>query len=227
MTLQQHPLSAAFPAMTDTEFAELRADIAANGLRMPITLYEDQVLDGWHRYCACSQIGTDPRYEKFKGGWHDAVKFVVGANVMRRHLSSGERADAAAVIANIPPTQSRIGLPVRRSELVSQAQAAELFGVSVAAVQNAKTVADSGDEELKAKVKSGEIPSHKAAAEIRKKRKAAKAEERKAQPAPLPRTQTCGRLYRQSIRPARFSYGSTSTRRFTCAAENGLPFAVT
>ena len=42
---QQHPLSAAFPKMSDAAFAELRADIAANGLLAPITLYEDKVLD--------------------------------------------------------------------------------------------------------------------------------------------------------------------------------------
>ena len=34
--LTQHPLSAAFPAMTDAAFAEFRADIAQNGLRQPI-----------------------------------------------------------------------------------------------------------------------------------------------------------------------------------------------
>ena len=48
--LKQHPLSAAFPPMTDSAFADFRADIAANGLRDPITLYNGEVLDGWHRY---------------------------------------------------------------------------------------------------------------------------------------------------------------------------------
>ena len=42
--LTQHPLSAAFPAMTDAAFAEFRADIAQNGLRQPIIVYEEQVL---------------------------------------------------------------------------------------------------------------------------------------------------------------------------------------
>ena len=50
--LKQHPLSAVFPAMTDAVFAEFRADIAQNGLREPITIFEKQVLEGWHRYRA-------------------------------------------------------------------------------------------------------------------------------------------------------------------------------
>jgi hypothetical protein len=44
---EQHPLSAVFPAMAAAELAELRADIAAHGLRHAITLYINKVLDGW------------------------------------------------------------------------------------------------------------------------------------------------------------------------------------
>ena len=181
--MKQHPLSAAFPPMTDAEFGELRADIAANGLRMPITLYEDAVLDGWHRYCACDQTGTDPKFENFNGGWKEAVRFVAAANVMRRHLTPGERADAAATIETMTPGNQPKDAPVH----VSRAEAAEMFGVSERAVADAKAVAESDDEELKAKVKAGEVSRKKAAGGIRKKRKEAKAKERKAQPAPTPR----------------------------------------
>jgi hypothetical protein len=36
---EQHPLSAVFPSMPAKEFAELRADIAKNGLRVPVTSF--------------------------------------------------------------------------------------------------------------------------------------------------------------------------------------------
>lgn len=111
-----------------------RIMVAANGLRMPITLYEDAVLDGWHRYCACDQTGVEPKYVTFAGNDEDAVKLVAAANVMRRHLTAGERADAAASVAGWLQGRPKKGLPAS----ISQDDAAELFGVSERAVVAAK-----------------------------------------------------------------------------------------
>lgn len=179
--MKQHALSAAFPAMTDEEFADLRADIAANGLRVPITKYEDEVLDGWHRYCACDQTGTEPKFTTFKGDWRAAIKFVVSANVARRHLTPGERADAAAAIANIKQGGNTRNPP---ADSVSIQEAADMFGVSRTNTADAKTVAESGDEDLKAQVKAGKVSRKKAASAVRKKKQAAKAATRKAHPSP-------------------------------------------
>lgn len=63
--------------ISDAAVAELRADIAANGLLAPITLYEDKVLDGWHRYNACGATGTEPRFRVFEGDEEAARQFVV------------------------------------------------------------------------------------------------------------------------------------------------------
>ena len=54
--MQQHPLSAAFPAMPDDEFRELVEDIRANGQLEPGIVLDDMVLDGWHRYRACEDL---------------------------------------------------------------------------------------------------------------------------------------------------------------------------
>lgn len=177
---RQHPLSAAFPPMTDDEFAELRADIAANGLRNPITVYEDEVLDGWHRYCACDQAGVTPCFDVFTGEWRDAIRFVVSANVARRHLTPGERADAAAAIANLRHggDHTKQDAPVRLEE------AASLFGVSERAVSDARAIAESDDKELKAQVKAGKVSRKRAAGEVRKQKHAVKAQQRKAHPPP-------------------------------------------
>jgi protein gp37 len=186
--MKQHPLSAAFPPMTESEFAELRADVATNGLRVPITVYEDGVLDGWHRYCACEETGTELRSETFEGDWRAAIRFVVTANIHRRHLSLDERADAAAAIANLKPG----GDQSARVQIggVTQEEAADLFGVSVRTVSDAKVVAESDDEELKAQVKAGKVSRKKAAGAVRKKKKEAKAQERRSRPPPPPRAQS-------------------------------------
>ena len=53
--LQQHPLSAAFPAMPDEEFQALKDSIESIGVQNPIVLFEGMVLDGWHRYRAAKE----------------------------------------------------------------------------------------------------------------------------------------------------------------------------
>ena len=92
ISYEQHPLSAIFPAMDDTAFSELRADIAAHGLHSPITMFEDKVLDGWHRYRACTDTGVVARYVQFDGSFEQAMPFAVSVNLQRRHLNTSQRA---------------------------------------------------------------------------------------------------------------------------------------
>jgi hypothetical protein len=96
MELTQHPLSAAFPAMSAEDFAALEQDIEANGQREPVIVFEDMVLDGWHRYRACSNLGIKPQQFSFAAG-KDPVAFVLSQNLHRRHLTASQR--AAAVVA--------------------------------------------------------------------------------------------------------------------------------
>lgn len=96
MELKQHPLSAAFPAMSAEDFAALVDDVRANGQRDPIMLHEGMVLDGWHRYQACLQIGAKPQKFDFAAG-KDPVAFVLSQNLHRRHLTPSQR--AAAIVA--------------------------------------------------------------------------------------------------------------------------------
>jgi hypothetical protein len=56
--LRIHPLAETFPPMTGAEFDVLAADIRANGLINPITLFEGMVLDGRNRLRACEAAGS-------------------------------------------------------------------------------------------------------------------------------------------------------------------------
>lgn len=49
---QQHPLSAAFPAMSAEDFQGLKDSIENIGVQNPITIFEGMVVDGWNRYKA-------------------------------------------------------------------------------------------------------------------------------------------------------------------------------
>jgi hypothetical protein len=107
MELTQHPLSAAFPAMSADDFQALKDDIEVNGQREPVMLYEGMVLDGWHRYRACVELGLKP--QQFTFGDTDPVAFVKSQNLHRRHLTASQR--AAAVVACSAWVPSNIGRP--------------------------------------------------------------------------------------------------------------------
>lgn len=95
-TLQQHPLSAAFPSMSADDFQALKDDIENNGQREPVIVHEGMVLDGWHRYRACIELGIKPQQFTFSAT-DDPVAFVISHNLHRRHLTASQR--AAAVVA--------------------------------------------------------------------------------------------------------------------------------
>lgn len=92
---ERHELSAAFPDMTAGDFAALCDDIAAHGVRLPVVLLDDKVLDGWHRYRAALEVGADVEFEAYVGA--DPAAYVLGLNLHRRHLTASQR--AAAVVA--------------------------------------------------------------------------------------------------------------------------------
>ncbi|HZJ11316.1 MAG TPA: ParB N-terminal domain-containing protein, partial [Methyloceanibacter sp.] len=55
------------PLMEGDAFTELVTDIKVNGLREPVMVFENKVLDGRNRYRACEEIGIQPEIEYFNG----------------------------------------------------------------------------------------------------------------------------------------------------------------
>jgi len=89
VTLDFHPAAAEFPLMDAKRFAELQADIAANGVHVPLTLCEGKVLDGRNRYKACEALGLPFATEEYDGNpW----AYVWSLNGQRRDLSADQRA---------------------------------------------------------------------------------------------------------------------------------------
>lgn len=162
-TLLQHPLSAAFPAMPDDEFAALRADIKANGVREAITLYEGMVIDGWHRYSASQAEGVHCP-SKLLPESSDPVAFVISANLHRRHLTGSQRALAVVECSKWAPAgrPSKKGEPGSPFPAATAEQMAQDADVSIRTVQQAKKVSEKASEEVKAAVKAGKVGVKKA-----------------------------------------------------------------
>ena len=84
-----HPAADAWPMMDDGRYAELLADIKANGQREPITLCDGLLLDGRNRHKACIDLKLTPITRNFEG---DPWAFAWSLNGNRRDLADVQRA---------------------------------------------------------------------------------------------------------------------------------------
>ena len=93
--LKFHPLARlGGPLMEGDEFDALVADIKANGVREPITIFEGKILDGRNRYRACVLLGIEPRFQEHRAGCAhvgDPAAYVISMNIHRRHLTAEQK----------------------------------------------------------------------------------------------------------------------------------------
>jgi ParB-like chromosome segregation protein Spo0J len=137
-----HPLCELFPPIEGTAFDELVASIKENGLQEPITVIGDDeaILDGRNRYNACLAAGVEAVFVPFRGD--DPVRFVLAANVHRRHLDASQRAVIAAKIAVLQDGQRQVG---KFADVPTQAEAADMLGVSERSVRTARKVLEQAE----------------------------------------------------------------------------------
>jgi len=63
MKYSPHKFAKLVPEPSAAELEELTQDIADNGLREPVVLFEEQVLDGRSRMRACHKAGSSYKLE--------------------------------------------------------------------------------------------------------------------------------------------------------------------
>lgn len=159
-----HPAASVFPLLTGPEYERLVKSIKANGLRVPIVVAGDKILDGRNRLRACVELGVEPRFTHFEGD--DPLEHVVALNLDRRHLNESQRAMVANRIATL-----RAGRPVIASSdaftsnTASQEEAAAMMNVSRPSVQRARKVTERAVPEAIEAVECGDL-SVNAAAEL-------------------------------------------------------------
>ena len=134
---QEYPISYLaylFPDLTDAQFERLVKSIQANGLRVPITVWRGEIIDGRHRYAACLRAGVKPRFEYLDDD-EDPVQFVLDKNGEVRVLDTSGR----AVVGYKLSSMSKPGRPVDSQDdepQMTQGEAALRLGVSRRSVTN-------------------------------------------------------------------------------------------
>jgi ParB-like nuclease domain len=96
-----HPFADLFPEMTDDEFRELKADIAEHGQIDPIITHDGQIVDGRHRYRACTELGLPPKVEEWTGQGGSLLTFVISKNAKRRQLTKSQLACIAVDVKRV------------------------------------------------------------------------------------------------------------------------------
>lgn len=93
--LKKHDLNF-FPDMNEEDYLALKNNIKENGFdkKYPVWLYQGDIIDGWNRHRACTELNVRPVYKDFNGNDSDAISFVVRSN-NRRNLTPSQRACVA------------------------------------------------------------------------------------------------------------------------------------
>ena len=136
---QRHPLSAAFPTMSNDDLHELAADIKENGLENPITIYEGKIIDGWNRWSACQLAGIkNPPVVELPTD-KDPRRWVLSQNLWHRHLDKHQRATAIVSVMEWKEKGASGGITV--------AEMAEMANVSKMTINRAKKAVKEGKGE--------------------------------------------------------------------------------
>ena len=172
--MEFHPASEIVRKMQDDEFQALAEDIRANGLLVPVELLDGQIIDGRHRWRACTEVLGWPEDDvetiDVDLGDMSPEAYVISTNVKRRHLTTSERAMLAARgieyyekqakqrQADAASKAGKASGASRRGERTSSPHgdnvhrssddAASRAGVGARSVQRAKAVLTGGHQEL-------------------------------------------------------------------------------
>jgi ParB-like chromosome segregation protein Spo0J len=174
------------PKMSDEEFAELKASIQAEGQHYPIIVNEDlEVLDGHHRFRVCTELGIEPDFEVRK--FEDKLlekKFVIEANLRRRHLNNFQLVELAVPLLEIEKALAKkrqskggkngrdmqLGIAPEDAEPEFKAKATEVVakkaGVSTRTFERGKKILEKASEDDKQKLREGKTSIAKVYREV-------------------------------------------------------------
>lgn len=142
-----HPLCMLLPEPSPTEYADLKADILANGLLDPVIRLDGKILDGRSRYTCCVELGIEPQYVDFADlGFNGTpTAYVISKNLKRRHLSVEQRSIAAGKLTTL------------ETGALTKSEASALLNVSESSVARAKRVAKNAIPEVQREVERGTV----------------------------------------------------------------------
>ncbi len=89
------------PPLVEDELGALRESLLVDGLRHPIVRLRTPygaIVDGWHRYLLCLELGIEPQFETVSMTPHEAKAWVIRQHIGRRNLTKYQRAVLALTL---------------------------------------------------------------------------------------------------------------------------------
>ena len=99
-TYTAHPAAALFPMMGGDAFAGLVASLEEHGMRVPIALLGDQIVDGRNRFRAAKKAGVKMIFRQLDPD-EDICLFVLDMNIHRRDLSPNRKVALASALRRL------------------------------------------------------------------------------------------------------------------------------
>jgi hypothetical protein len=174
------PEAEIFPVVDGDALQALADDIRTHGLREPIVLLGDNVLDGRSRLEACRLAGVEPRFESWDGQG-TPLDFVVSRNLRRRHLDESQRAEVAARLKEHYALQAKerqraaggaapgpLSADLREAKGKASEKAAQVMNVSPRLVEDASKVLNEGSPQLIEDLQKGRVSASAAARSLRR-----------------------------------------------------------
>lgn len=176
------------PPLAPDEYDQLEKNLQADGIRDPLVLWGDILVDGHNRYEIARKHGLE--FQTVQRDFQDedaAVRWIILNQFGRRNLPAYERAKLALRLKPMIAEQAKENQGERtdicqksdRSTIDTKKELARIAGVSHDTIAKVEKIEAKATPELKAAVQSGEKSISQAYQEIRREEKAAVQEARR------------------------------------------------
>lgn len=165
------------PPMTEEEFSGLEANCLENGILDSLKVWNGILVDGHNRYEIAQRHGLEFKTEELElelSSREDVKLWIIKNQLDRRNLSAYDRSVLALklkpVIAEKAKEQQGTRTDISQKSVKShdtQKELAKVAGVSHDTIHKVETIENSGNEEIKQKVRNKEISIDKAYRDVK------------------------------------------------------------
>jgi 16S rRNA G966 N2-methylase RsmD len=183
------------PPLTVDEFNQLEANILAEGIRESVIVWQDTIVDGHNRYQIAQRHNLEyDTSEMYFKSLDDCKEWMILNQFGRRNLSNYQRSvlaleleqvfrDKAKENLKLSEGRGKKGLHISANlidKIDTRQELAKIASVSHDTIAKVKQIEAKAPEEVKEKLRTGEVSINQAYQEIKKEeKKEAKAEERR------------------------------------------------
>ena len=165
-TLRIDPeFSSVAPPLTDAELRLLRESLQEEGCMNPLVVWNGVIIDGHNRYRICQELGIPFAVEEIAFEDRAAAKiWIVKNQIARRNLTPFQRCELVMTMESTLRAQAKINMGRRylddSERIDTRAYLAKIAGVSNGTFGKVHAIMENGDDEMKRRLRAGEVSIH-------------------------------------------------------------------